>query len=75
MDSLSITPATQAIKRVLEEAISNRGKYYAHYHTVTMRYKDDDTRADRDSQHFQSIVKMLGLPQAQEIVLPNKPAG
>jgi hypothetical protein len=37
-----------------------------------MRFEDDDTKAERDSEHFQTMLKMLGLPRAIEVVMPSK---
>jgi hypothetical protein len=62
----------QGIQDILEQAIGQRGRYYSHYHTFTLHVENDDTKAERDSEHFQTILKMLGLSRAIEIVMPSK---
>ena len=57
------------IGQILSDAVSTRGRYYAHFHNVVVRFADDDTRADKDSLHFQDILKLLGLPRAKEVLL------
>lgn len=76
------TPATQAFKDENEEvrgvrdifqpAIAHRSHQYAHHHTFSLRFQDDDTTADQASQHFQAMLKMLDLPPAEEVVLSSK---
>ena len=62
----------QAVRETLQQAVANRGRQYAHHHTFTFRFQDDDTRADKDSQHFQSMLRVLNLPAAEEVVLSSK---
>ena len=62
----------QAVRETLQHAVANRGRQYAHHHTFTFRFQDDDTRADRDSQKFQSMLRVLNLPAAEEVVLSSK---
>lgn len=62
----------QAVREALQQAVANRGRQYAHQHTFTFRFQDDDTRADKDSQNFQSMLRILNLPAAEEVVLSSK---
>lgn len=62
----------QAVRETLQLAVTNRDRQYAHQHTFTLRFHDDDTQADKDSQHFQSILRTLNFPAAEEVILSNK---
>lgn len=64
----------QAVRETLQQAMTNKGRQYAHQHTFTLRFLDDDTGADKDSQHFQRMLRVLNLHAAEEVVLPNKMA-
>ncbi|MCJ1379355.1 hypothetical protein MMC17_002456 [Xylographa soralifera] len=59
----------QDLRSVLQDAISQRGKYYEHKLALSIIWKDDDTRADKDVSHFQDMCKMLGFPHATECIL------
>lgn len=54
----------------IEAALDQRGRYYACYFTFAIRYEKDDTNAEKDMANFQTILKMLGLPVAMELVIP-----
>ena len=43
-----------------------------HQHTFTLRFRDDDTQADKDTQHFQTMLRVLNSPGAEEVVLSSK---
>lgn len=58
-----------ALRGVLEDAVAQRGRYYHKILTYAVRFEADNTRADRDTEHFQHVLKMLGLPKARELVL------
>ena len=58
---------TAQLKDVLEQAVSRRGKHYEAIYSVAFRFAADDTSAQRDSQHFQHLLKLLRLPAAKEI--------
>lgn len=63
----------QDIRRMLGDAVATGGRYYAHHHHFAVRFQEDDTKAERDSDHFQDILKLLGLPRAEDIILGRKP--
>lgn len=62
----------QGVRDILQQAIAHRGRQYSHQHTFSLRFKDDDTKADRDTQHFQAMLRMLDLPSAEEVILSSK---
>ena len=60
----------ESLRNRLGDAIANRGRYYSNISAVTLRFEADETRADHDAKVFQRILKMLGLPPAQEWIVP-----
>ncbi|KAI9787655.1 MAG: hypothetical protein M1839_000186 [Geoglossum umbratile] len=58
------------IQELLEEAISQRGRYYSNHFSFSIRFGADNTSAVRDTVHFQNLLKILHLPRARELVLP-----
>lgn len=62
----------QGIRDILEQAIAQRYRYYSHYYTFTLRFENDDTKVEKNSGHFQTMLKMLGLPRAIEVVMSSK---
>ena len=54
----------------IEAALDQRSRHYACYFTFAIRYEKDDTSAEKDMANFQTILKMLGLPVAMELVIP-----
>lgn len=65
----SSTSQVQEVQKLLQRAVDNTDRHYAHVHTFSIRFKHDDTKADRDTDTFQTILKLLGLPRAKEVVL------
>jgi hypothetical protein len=63
----------QDIRRVLGDAVATRGRYYAHHHHFAVRFQDDDIKAEKDFEHFQNILKLLGVPHAKDIILGRTP--
>jgi hypothetical protein len=55
----------------IEAALDQRGRHYACYFTFAIRFEKDDTGAEKDTSNFQTILKMLGLPVAMEMVIPS----
>ena len=60
---------TEELRQTLEEAIAHRGRYYSDFTSFSIRFEADDTSAYRDTEHLQSILRLLGLPAALEIVI------
>ena len=82
MDELSTSPSVgpaqaleeekrqlKPLRRLLEEAVMQRGKYYRHHFTFTIRFADD-TKASEHTRHFQHLLKLWKLPKAQELIIP-----
>ena len=63
---------TAQLKEVLEQAVARTEKHYEAVYTVAFRFEADDTSADRDTQHFQNFLRLLGLPKAKEVVFSAK---
>ena len=64
----AISEVTQLRNQILA-ALDQRGRHYSHFITFTVRFHMDDTHADRDSSNFQTILRLLGLPVARELVI------
>ena len=62
----------QDIRDVLQGAVDNRGRQYAFCHTYSITFKNGDARASDDTSHFQTMLRLLGLPRAKEIILEEK---
>jgi hypothetical protein len=50
-------------------AIEERGRRYEAIKTFAITFEEDDSNAARDVQHFQTILKLLKLPAANEITI------
>ena len=59
------------LRNRIEAALDQRGRHYACYFTFAIRFEKDDTGAEKDTANFQTILKMLGLPVAMEMVIPS----
>ncbi|PKY06263.1 hypothetical protein P168DRAFT_325150 [Aspergillus campestris IBT 28561] len=56
-------------RTAIDSAVHQRNSAYSNAYALSIRWEDDDTRAHEDTAHFQCILKMLGLPKADELVL------
>lgn len=56
-----------ALKGILGDAVSQRGKFYDKTFTFSITFEADNTSAARDTQNFQQMLKMLSLPKAVEV--------
>lgn len=66
------------LRSTLQNAVSQRGRYYAEVFSFSVYFEADDTSAFRDTEHFQNVLKMLELPAATELVIlanDRNPAG
>ena len=57
------------LERNLHDAINNRGRSYDFITSFSVIFEADDTKADQDVKSFQSILKMLKISPAREIVV------
>ncbi|KAI9673864.1 MAG: hypothetical protein M1817_002070 [Caeruleum heppii] len=67
--STSPQDGIQAMTDLLENAISQRARFYKNVHAFTIRFEADDTSAYRDARHFQQMLRSLGFPIASEIII------
>lgn len=65
------TSEVSQLRNRIEAALDQRGRHYACYFTFAIRFEKDDTDAEKDTANFQTILKMLGLPVAMEMVIPS----
>lgn len=66
------------LRSTLQNAVLQRGRYYAEVFSFSVYFEADDTSAFRDTEHFQNVLKMLELPAATELVIlanDRNPAG
>ena len=54
----------------IEAALDQPDRHYTCYFTFAIRFEKDDTNAEQDTANFQSILNLLGLPAAIEMVIP-----
>lgn len=74
MASTSTTSAAteiQILQETIETALAQKGRHYSNCLTFAWRFEADKTSADKDTAHFQTILKLLGLPEAAELVIEN----
>ena len=64
----SCATEVQAFQKTIETALAQRGRHYSPFLIFAWRFEDDDTSASKDTNNFQSILKMLGLAQATELI-------
>lgn len=70
--STSTTPAATEIhilQETIETVLAQEGRRYSNYLTFAWRFEADDSSADKDTAHFQAILKLLELPEAVELVI------
>lgn len=65
----SPTAELQPLRSRIETALDQRGRHYSNYFTFAFRFEADDTAAEKDTANFQTILELLGLPQAVELVI------
>lgn len=66
------SPAMSKVIRLrsqIEAALDQRGRHYAAFVSFTVRFEQDDTNAVNDAANFQAILKLLGLPPAEELII------
>ena len=66
----AISEASQ-LRNQIEAALNQRDHHYAYFSTFAIRFEKDDTGAEQDTANFQTMLKMLGLPVAMEMVIPS----
>lgn len=54
----------ETVQRVLENAISQRGRAYQELFAVSVRFEADQSSADKDQQIFFNLVKCIDIPLA-----------
>lgn len=54
----------EAVRGVLENAISQEGRPYQELFVVSVRFEADETSADKDQQVFFNLVKCINIPLA-----------
>ena len=52
-----------------ENILAKRGRHYSSYLAFAWRFEADVTAAEKDTAHFQTILRLLGLPEAVELVI------
>ncbi|GKZ33914.1 hypothetical protein AbraIFM66950_004004 [Aspergillus brasiliensis] len=53
----------------LRAAVEQRSQEYQSIYALTVRWKLDDTNADKDTAHFQNMLKHLDIDRAEEVIL------
>ncbi|PYH91816.1 hypothetical protein BO71DRAFT_38512 [Aspergillus ellipticus CBS 707.79] len=56
-------------KNTLTAAASQRGRDYTNVYSVTVRWEQDDTQADKDPDRFQRMLKDLNVGAATELII------
>lgn len=56
------------LQETIETALAQKGRHYSSYLTFAWRFEADSS-ADKDTAHFQTILELLGLPRAVELVI------
>ena len=64
-DTVSRTEFEQA----LQAAVDQRTRRYAQNFALALQFELDNTKADRDTANFQSILRAFGLTPAEEYVI------
>lgn len=62
-------PEVEGLRQVIQDTIEPRGRYYHEVFPFAVRFEADNTHADKDTKHFQHMLKMLGLLKARELVI------
>lgn len=60
---------TTSVERMIRTATEQHSRFYSHYQAVSFSWEGNDTNATRDIKSFQDILKVFGLPKAEECVL------
>lgn len=64
------TLSESEFRAALQAAADKRARAYANNFSLHVRFEKDDTRADRDADHFQSFLRALGLAPPDEYIIP-----
>ncbi|KKK26141.1 hypothetical protein ARAM_005992 [Aspergillus rambellii] len=61
----------EEFRTTLQAAVRQQAIRYTASHALAIRWEEDNTSAQQDTAHFQSMLKTLQLPAAQELVIPS----
>ena len=53
-------------KMALTIAVDQRSRVYSKIFSIVFRFEHDNTNAENDTKHFQTILKCFGFPRAEE---------
>ncbi|OJJ77939.1 hypothetical protein ASPBRDRAFT_202813 [Aspergillus brasiliensis CBS 101740] len=56
----------------LRAAVERRTREYSSIYSLTVRWEDDDTNAESDTNHFQNMLKNLDIDPAEEFVISSE---
>ncbi|KAL2821051.1 hypothetical protein BJX63DRAFT_379097 [Aspergillus granulosus] len=66
MDTVIQRPS---FEETLRAAVQQRSIQYTASYSLSLRWEADDTQAFRDASHFQTILRLLNLPAAEELII------
>lgn len=67
-----VTITEAQLKNLLQHAVNTRDSSYDNFFALHMRWQDDDTNAVQDSNNFEELVRILGFPSPEALLIPTR---